>query len=877
MSYYDELNAVLKDFQKVTVEHAFNMLEKNKRFLVADEVGLGKTMIAKGVIAKSMDKLKSTKKPIEIIYITTNESIASQNIETLKFKGINTCKERLSLLKTTQVSEEDKEYPQITFRSFTVGTSLDAKGAGRQDEREFIVYLLKDNQHGLLKDVADDLIWEYFKVGTDKKIKYENSNKNFDTLKTFDIADNFIEEFNMNCKGIICSEIEVEEKKNNPIEVINKLRMKLIELNLRSLNPDLIILDEFNRFFNLLKKEESKKEESNIIKTLFSNENSKILLLSATPYKLLDCAGNDEHYKEFYQLMKWLKLGNIEQLKKEFKNVTKENKEEIESILLNVMCRTERLSFASNDMVEDKQKWVAENIKISPHFIKEYKKYSLLNIPNILRYLKSAPYPLNYMNENDYVARKKFEDKEPKEKEKFKIANNLNVKSQIHPKIDLLKLKIEETHLKEFIWMPPISSYVDSSENTPSTKMLIFSKWDFVPNSIIDSISHSQKGTKTNYTDRNFDDRYRLLEISDKQYEYKGTKSILNIKKEIVHTDDNIEKLLLLASPANVIYRSILKYSTEEKEPTGKSKEKIIELAGIFLHYLGKSHNYNIIKKTYQKKKKKKKLSSSEKLKMILEYCLKHDIQAMFDEYIHILFDTPKIKSNNSLETKLELLQDTFKTIFHLRPNEIKRYNISDDTERSTRFAMRISKSATKEKTSKENNEKPLTSSNIKEAFNSPFAPFVLATTSIGQEGLDFHTYCHQIWHWEIPSNPIDLEQRDGRLKRYKNYAVRKNIAKDYKCDNWNDKFEEAKNENQCDFKTFWLYESKNKEENTNIERTVPILEYTKEYQKYDLILKQLKQYRKMLGQNKHEDINNKDLASNEMINLKPETERKRT
>ena len=41
--------------------------------------------------------------------------------------------------------------------------------------------------------------------------------------------------------------------------------------------------------------------------------------------------------------------------------------------------------------------------------------------------------------------------------------------------------------------------------------------------------------------------------------------------------------------------------------------------------------------------------------------------------------------------------------------------------------------------------------------------PFVLATTSIGQEGLDFHNYCRVIMYWNLPSNPMDLEQREGR------------------------------------------------------------------------------------------------------------------
>ena len=53
-------------------------------------------------------------------------------------------------------------------------------------------------------------------------------------------------------------------------------------------------------------------------------------------------------------------------------------------------------------------------------------------------------------------------------------------------------------------------------------------------------------------------------------------------------------------------------------------------------------------------------------------------------------------------------------------------------------------------------------SSSVRAAFNSPFWPFVLVTTSVGQEGLDFHQYCHAVVHWNLPSNPVDLEQREG-------------------------------------------------------------------------------------------------------------------
>ena len=49
-----------------------------KRFLVADEVGLGKTMVAKGVIARTVEHLRDTGKRIDIVYICSNSQIARQ-------------------------------------------------------------------------------------------------------------------------------------------------------------------------------------------------------------------------------------------------------------------------------------------------------------------------------------------------------------------------------------------------------------------------------------------------------------------------------------------------------------------------------------------------------------------------------------------------------------------------------------------------------------------------------------------------------------------------------------------------------------------------------------------------------------------------------
>lgn len=64
---------------------------------------------------------------------------------------------------------------------------------------------------------------------------------------------------------------------------------------------------------------------------------------------------------------------------------------------------------------------------------------------------------------------------------------------------------------------------------------------------------------------------------------------------------------------------------------------------------------------------------------------------------------------------------------------------------------------------------------NIKNAFNSPFWPFVFTSTSIGAEGIDLHWYARNIVHWNAPARPLDIEQREGRVLRYRCHALRLN------------------------------------------------------------------------------------------------------
>ena len=152
----------------------------------------------------------------------------------------------------------------------------------------------------------------------------------------------------------------------------------------------------------------------------------------------------------------------------------------------------------------------------------------------------------------------------------------------------------------------------------------------------------------------------------------------------------------------------------------------------------------------------------------------------------------------------------------------------------------------------------------LRNAFNSPFRPFVLASTSIGQEGLDFHNYCRKIVLWNLPSNPIDLEQREGRINRFECLAIRQNIAERYgnnrfEKDIWKEMFEIAvrdtkeKNQHSSDLIPFWGVPET--EDMVKIERIVPMYPFSKDISAYERMIKILLHYRLTLGQARQEEL----------------------
>ena len=107
------------------------------------------------------------------------------------------------------------------------------------------------------------------------------------------------------------------------------------------------------------------------------------------------------------------------------------------------------------------------------------------------------------------------------------------------------------------------------------------------------------------------------------------------------------------------------------------------------------------------------------------------------------------------------------------------------------------------------------------------------------------------------------MEQREGRINRFKCLAIRQNVADKYgkaegitfKRDIWAEMFEAAKAEKQDDqseLVPFWCF---GKNQSVKIERLVPMYPMSKDEVNYERLIKILSLYRLTLGQARQEEL----------------------
>lgn len=309
---------------------------------------------------------------------------------------------------------------------------------------------------------------------------------------------------------------------------------------------------------------------------------------------------------------------------------------------------------------------------------------------------------------------------------------------------------------------------------------------------------------------------------------------------------------MAIASPAICINRTYRMYlGDEEEQPVYLPSQ----LARVFLNRMNSAESTAVVELACGRK------SEDAHWQNMLTYCKHGNLQAVFDEYAHLI--TSGIDHDESLISQMHRQMmdsmDIRTTIYNVDTYKSFQMRACGQKNRATNMRSHFAVAFTKGEGKETDADRKKT---LRDAFNSPFRPFVLATTSIGQEGLDFHFYCRRIVHWNLPSNPIDLEQREGRINRFECLAIRQNVALRYgdiefHKDVWNEMFDEAsrceKTGRSSDLIPFWGLRAT--DDMVKIERIVPMYPYSRDGLAYERLIKILSLYRLTLGQARQEEL----------------------
>lgn len=540
----------LKDFQRATVEYVFRRLyldeDSTRRFLVADEVGLGKTLVARGVIARTIDHLWERTNRIDILYVCSNTDIARQNINRLNVTG---CKEfslasRITLLPLTLHKFGKRK---INFVSFTPSTSFDLKdNTGTSQEREMLYWMLQ-SAWPLDFVRATRVLSGYAKVPgfreRTKKLTADKINEDIQRKFSHKLTENpeLRSRFDALCNDMPRAGAQIPEnlaRERN--RLIGELRRLLAETCLHSLEPDLIILDEFQRFKHLLKGDaEDASEAAQLAKHLFDFQSSgedsaaaaRVLMLSATPYKMYTSdheSAQDDHYRDFLSTVEFLMQDNssFERFREQVKAFREklfrladgnlegmvDIKNAVESSLKKIMVRTERLALsADRDGMLEEVKPSNVTLKASDlkHYVDLQRIAKQLDHSDLIEYWKSAPYLLNFME--DYEFKRKL-------RTAMEIASDSGLAKAVrllgsglldrdevdrYQRLDPGNARLRALHADtigckawRLLWTPPSLPYYQPSgafadpDLAAFTKRLVFSSWRVVPKAIASVLSY---------------------------------------------------------------------------------------------------------------------------------------------------------------------------------------------------------------------------------------------------------------------------------------------------------------------------------------------------------------------------------------------------
>lgn len=995
----DAVMSGLKSFQRDTVDHVFDRFygpsseAASGRFLVADETGLGKSIVARGVIARAIEHLEQDDSinRIDIVYVCSNVDLATQNLRRLNVTGDDHIGMTTRLTMLARESKRlsgasDNGHKKVNLVSFTPGTSFGEGGfrQGSAPERAMLTLILDQRFN---KTGSDRRITRMLMQGTvhsRKNFEYRISHlrKEFSGDPDPVIVDAF--EKLIREDGSLDLFFELREKlwmkKKLPgelwhptQELIGRLRHALAKAGVDTLEPDLIILDEFQRFRQLLNPESG--DAGELAHALFDHKDARVLLLSATPYKPFTNADDseDDHYKDFLATVRFLAGGGAGSEKAAsdalagYRQSLILNQDadaaalEVRHQLIPLMSRCERPPIAANeDLV------TVRDLATATPSVDDMKGWAALrnlgatvDAPIDVEYWKSIPYFASFMDGYKPAERTKrlLAEGSPATARALRTTRTLNADAvEAFDPVDLgnghlraLAKETVENGWWKLLWMPPTMPYLEPGEifaplsDGSVTKHVLFSAWSAAPTAIASLLSYEadrlaagnrellrgnnpearravgprlqyrlaegrpaamstlalfwphpglaelsdelaaarQQGTLVSAADFAasfvFDDGPAAEQVADAFFTVPGLlpADMSDVRPEDVaalvtededrsrgvteHVRRALEESATEASshpdlgdvvafsPGSVALRSLRCMAGANATEAGVWRSAFILAEGLRTLF-NRTETIALLTTLYG--------HEQPYWKSVLAYCADGNLRATLDEYLFQLVS--ELGATEVDDASLMLVAQRAVDALSLRST---RYLAHDnaaerrDISFTARFALRYGgkQESADERTGVRQGE-------VRSSFNSPFAPFVLASTSVGQEGIDFHWWSHSVVHWNLPSNPVDFEQREGRVNRFAGHAVRKNVALEHWEDvlasddprAWRAAFDAAvANENALgEFSPWWMYPG-----TARIHRVLARYPLSRDIRKYDRLRSALTLYRLTLGQPRQEDM----------------------
>ena len=955
------------DFQAATAEHVLEAYKKGqKRVLVADEAGLGKTTVASEVVRRVKEEL--SKDVLEddglycIVYVCCNLQIAQQNIDTLSDDGakVDLSQSRLSMQhfvyyrKKAELQEQGKD---TLVLSLTPATSFQMTyGTGSANERALMyacLSLLPEFEEKKQLDKLSSLLvgwapktWEWMSVYYYNEVRKSNMSEYRNTIVNA-MADQLAKptsegEILMRRLIRLCNSEQDKQWQNEVYYFTIELRKIFADISLEILKPDLVIMDEFQKFSSLIDTDKATETEENMIaRKFFANKDTYILLLSATPYKPyttleeLNDSNNDEQYKDFHRLMDFLHANDetkvdfktiwreyssaLKHLEKETNETIGQKHQSAESMLYHVMGRTER---SNEGIIHEDLPPIDDYLSVGDitsfvqmqHLIDNCRKFGKKVYSAPVDYAKSSAYQLSFMDNyklKDTIAeawkagagkgiKKDCLLLDRNEVENYRLEDYKNARLDFV--IDTIFGKGKKsTGAESLLWIPASHPYYTQqpnvfTKNESFSKYLVFSSWGMVPKMLACLISYETERRlfrRTNETYHKEDSQLLkdsaktkaltimhtvstyLADLYDPEECYGKPLSAIKqqIKKAVKNKLNEFDGNTVSRVSSLDIYQLLLAFDNPDEEIRNIPEEAddvLAEMAigapSMCLYRIfkrigdtnAKEHAEDVAKELIGIFNNRQGIAAvrsncrthSNYFQNVVDYCIMGNLQAVLDEFVHM------IGENKSPETIVARMKESFASEYPQQVNTIQTFGTDEKYTMRKHFAVDFGSG---KQTEKDVNH----ATNVRSAFNSPFRPFVLASTSVGQEGLDFHWYCRKMIHWNLPSNPQNMEQREGRINRYKCLSVRRNIAKLYSdIFKWNDMFSKASTElkgENPEMVPYWylpLNDEHFKDIDTEkIERIVPMYPMSEDESRYSRLIKVLSLYRLTMGQPRQEEL----------------------